>query len=642
MKLGGDDSSSGRFALELAAGREGVPRLWRRRNAAWQIRLRWTVAPLMIAGALWGRWLGFEFPLVPIVAIAAATFLYNAVFALLLRRFRVRHSDDLGFDRLLANSGVTLDYAAVFLLIYFTGGVVSPLGIFLIFHVIIVAIQFTAGVAYAVAGVAAGGLWLFLAGQTAGWLDCPPIGFRGSSLDYLAQPTLVAVTLLFFTATLFITAGIVSRIVDRLRSRVGDLADATSRLARANDRLHGLYRMLSAIGAEKHMQPLLAAVTDELAEVVEVPAVAVKLLTEDGLALRYVAVNGLPREFVDSVQIQLEESAVNRRVIEGGSLAESSAGGYGRSPLGPHLEDRGFRWAVLAPLKVGERVIGTLGFYDRAARELDEDDRSFLQLAAELVAIAIDHAQAYEQIQGIMRERADFMLEVAHNLRAPLGASLGLVSLLLDGMLGELNSEQRDHLGRVQGRLSSLNETIGELLAIARTRDRSREIEDVVVDLAELARRTQALFERQAEAKNLRFLVSVDEGLPPVESGVGILDQIMENLVSNSIKYTPEGGSVDVRLERDGGEAVRISVSDTGIGIPESEQGRLFKDFFRASNARATTAYGTGLGLVFVQQAVARQGGTLELDSTEGEGTAVTVTLPTRGTSRTASQAESR
>lgn len=621
-----EPNSSGFFALELAAGREGLPRIWRRRSATWQIHLRWAVAPLMIAGALCARLFGFEFPLQPILAVAAATFLYNTLFALVLHRYRSSDSDDRRRDRLLAIAGVALDYASMFLLIHLTGGVGSPLRVFLLFHIIIAAIQFTAAGAYALAGVAAGGLWLFLAGQTAGWLVCPALGYRGAELDYLSQPALTGANLAFFTATLFITAGIVSRIVHRLRSRVGDLAEATSRLARANDRLNSLYRMLSLIGAEKHMQPVLTAVAAELGKVVDVPAVAVKLLTPGGQALRYVAVHGLPRHFIDDIRIPLSGSTVNRRVIENRALVEAGPA----VPLGPHLAELGIRSAALAPLKLEDRVIGSLGFYDRRVRRLDDEDRAFLELAAELVAIAIDHAQAYEKVQSVMRDRADFMLEVTHNLRAPLAASLGLLSLLLEGLVGDLTVEQREHLSRVDARLRSLNETIGELLAIARARDRSREIEDVVVDLGELAHRTQALFERQATAKGIALEVSVDSGLPQVESGLGILEQVMENLVSNSLKYTPEGGRIEVRFEGDGLQMVRIEVVDTGIGIPAAEQGRMFEQFFRASNARKTTAYGTGLGLVFVQQAVDRQGGKIELDSREGEGTSVKLTLPTR------------
>jgi signal transduction histidine kinase len=122
--------------------------------------------------------------------------------------------------------------------------------------------------------------------------------------------------------------------------------------------------------------------------------------------------------------------------------------------------------------------------------------------------------------------------------------------------------------------------------------------------------------------------MEVAENLPPVATGVGLLEQLMENLVSNAIKYTPEGG-VDLggrRIIKK--RMVCITVRDTGIGIPLAEQDRLFQEFYRASNAREMTAEGTGLGLVLVKQTVDRHHGTLRLTSAEGQGTTVVVRLP--------------
>ncbi|MCP4201468.1 MAG: GAF domain-containing sensor histidine kinase [bacterium] len=616
-----------RFTLDLAAGRDGLPRLWGHQGF-WQIRLRWAVAPLMIVAVAAGRALGFEFQVVPILIIALASPAYNALFAWVYSRHRNRIEADPRLNRIFTTTGVFVDYAAMFLLIYYTGGVSSPLSVFLIFHVIIAAIQFPTGTAYALAGVAAGGLWIFLIGQIGGWLQCHHVAYRAAPLHYLDQPPYAIVVLSAFTATLFFTAGIVGRLADRLRARVGDLADATSSVARANVRLRSLYRMLSAIGAERRMQPLLETVTEELSKVTKVQAVAVKLLSEDGKELRYVAAHGLPASVTADKVVYVDQSPINQRVVEEKILLESRLESGDQMQLQEELRELGIRSAVLAPLKVEDRVIGTLGFYDRSCDRFSARDHDFLQLAAELVAIAIDHARAYEAIETLMRERTEFMLEVAHNLRAPLAAGLSIIDLLTEGYLGELAEPQRDHLDRLESRLRALNQTIGELLAIARTRDRSREIEDVVVDLGALARYTEQTFKNEAAAQAPAFRVPADADLPPIASGLGLLESLMDNLVSNAIKYTPEGGRVEVRFEHPDTASVRIEVEDTGIGIPSDEKGKLFREFFRASNARRTTALGTGLGLVLVKQTVERHAGELDLSSEEGQGTKVTITLP--------------
>lgn len=616
-----------RFDPDLAAGRGGLPQLWGRQGF-WQIRLRWAVCPLVIAAVVVGKLLGFEFAVLPILLIALGSPIYNGLFAIVFSRYRDRLESDPRLDRIFTTAEVIVDYAAMFLLIFFTGGVSSPLALFLIFHVIIAAIQFPAGTAFGLAGLAAGGLWILLAGQVGGWLPCHHVIYRGETLHYLEQPAHAVIVLAAFTATLFLTAALVSRIVERLRARVGDLAEATADVARANGRLRSLYRMLSALGGERRLGPLLEAVTAELANVAEVDAIAVKLLSPDRNELRYVAAAGLPADLTDGRVIYLDRSPINRKVIEEQRPVLGSLDADDQLQLQTELRRLGFKAAVLAPLKVQDRVIGTLGFYDRSADRLRGRDHRILESAAELIAIAIDHAQSHEAIETLMRERTEFMLEVAHNLRAPLAASLSVVDLLTEGYLGDLEPNQRQHLDRLDARLRALDQTIGELLAIARTRDRTREIEDVVVDIGSLASFTRETFQSEAESKGLDLRVEVAEDLPSLPSGLGLLERLMENLVSNAIKYTPSGGSVEVRFDQTDRDAISIEVEDSGIGIPEDEKPKLFREFFRASNARASKQLGTGLGLVLVKQTVDRHDGTLELTSTEGEGTKITIRLP--------------
>jgi signal transduction histidine kinase len=385
--------------------------------------------------------------------------------------------------------------------------------------------------------------------------------------------------------------------------------------------------MVTAMGAEHHLEPVLATVTAELAKATGVRGVAVKLLSDDGKSLHYVAAHGLPKELISDKIVFLDQSPPNRRVIDGETLVEASVD---QSSLQLHreLSELDIRSAILAPLEVAGRVIGTLGFYSRTPGRLNDNDAPFLKLAAELVAIAIDDARAFDEIEDLMRERTEFMLEVAHNLRAPLGASLSMLDLLKDGYVGRLSDQQNEHIRRLDTRLRSLDQTVSELLALARTTDRSREIPDVVVDLPALANHTKVTFQEEALRKELQFHLEVEDNLPQVESGLNLLEQVMENLVSNAIKYTPPGGTVRVRFSRTGKDSVQIMVQDTGIGIPGKEQEKLFRSFFRASNAKKATTKGTGLGLALVKQTVERHNGQITITSEENQGTTVVIDLP--------------
>jgi len=612
---------------DLVASPGRLPLLWGRRGF-WQIRLRWLVAPVLIAGVVIGRGLGFRFAVVPLLVVAAASLTYNAVFAWIYSKHEERLRAEPKLDRLFTVLQVVADYSAMFLLIHFTGGVWSPLVVFLIFHVIIAAIQFSPGVAHLFAAWAAGGLWLLLLGETAGWLPRFTIVFRDQPFHFLDRPLYAAIMLLFFTATLFITASIVSTIMARLRFGVEELAVTSNRLALANDKMNGLYAIVRSIGAERRLDPILATVTSELAKVLEIPAVAVKLLAEDGKTLRYVATHGVADDVLGDKVIHLDSSPLNRRILAGETVVLGGTGPGADDALQEEFAGLGLRSAALAPLKVEDRVIGALGIYSDEPNRFRRDDAGFLGLAAELAAIAIEDARANEAVEQLMRERTQFMLEMAHNLRAPLSASLGMLELLRDGDLGQVNDKQVEHAKRIEVRLRSLHEMIGELLTIARVRDWSREIPDVVVDLGELAEFTESVFRDQAAGGGLRFSVVAEPGLPKVDSGANLLEQMMENLVSNAIKYTPRDGEVEVRLARSGTDDVRIVVRDTGIGIPVDEQDKLFREFFRASNAKKHSEAGTGLGLTLVKQTVERHRGRMEITSAVGRGTTVEIEIP--------------
>lgn len=239
-------------------------------------------------------------------------------------------------------------------------------------------------------------------------------------------------------------------------------------------------------------------------------------------------------------------------------------------------------------------------------------------------------AAASAEIERLLADRIQFTLQVAHNLRAPLGAALSLLELLRTGHVGVLEARQIGLVERVDERLRALDRTAGQLLTIARTRDFSREIPDVLVDLDELAAEVEQTFAEDAARRSLRLTVTCGPGLPKVESGVDLLSEMMENLVSNALRYTPAGGEVTVDFRCGEPGEVRIEVTDTGIGIPDGEQGKLFQEFFRGANAKRHAPAGTGLGLALVKRTVDRHHGRVQITSREGHGTRVRVDIPTR------------
>lgn len=614
-----------RLSQELSAA--NLPRVWGRRSF-WQIRLRWWVPPLILGALLVGRLAGYRVEPMPILGVALGIFGYNLLLSLGVRRLGADLERLAARDRGWAIVEVALDYAAMFLLVYYTGGVASPLVFFFLFHIIFAGIQFTAATAYVFAGLCLLGLWLLAFLQLNGVLPNHPLVFRGERLEILAYPGHLLALLVFFSATAITTAILTTRIVDRLRRRVGELTAASQQVLALNERLHSLTTMLSAIGRERQAQAVLDLVCRELAAVMEVRVVAVKLLEPDGHRLRFVAASGLSAEFLAQQVVPLAESPLNSRVIAGETLVEGNVDTEAAFQHFEELRAQGIRSLAFAPLRVEARVIGVLSAYCDRPQRFTKDDTAFLKLAAELVAVAIENARAHEAAEALLAERSRFILRVTHNMRSPVAAALSLLAVVREGILGALSPRQDEFLQRIDMRLRNLNQAIGELLTLARGREQPAAGTERRLEPARLAERLRELFAERARAKGLELTIAVAPDSPAIAGQEEAISQVLENLVSNAVKYTTAGGSVRVHFQPSPTGELRIEVRDSGIGIPAAEQAKLFSEFFRASNAKQLAEEGTGLGLSLVKQAIEAHGGRLHLASEEGVGTTVVVDLP--------------
>jgi signal transduction histidine kinase len=245
------------------------------------------------------------------------------------------------------------------------------------------------------------------------------------------------------------------------------------------------------------------------------------------------------------------------------------------------------------------------------------------------VAIAIDNAESYQTMAAMMEERSRFFLRVAHNLRAPLAAILSMIEVLKSDHFGELGADQAEYVRRIERRSRSLLALINELLTLATSRtERLAKIEKKAIDADWLAGRVRRTFQDEAAEKKISFTVSAAPDLPRLWAHSDSIEQLLENLVSNAIKYTPAGGKVGVAFSRSPDNMVAIEVSDNGIGVPRESMPRLFSEFFRAENAREIEEIGTGLGLTIVKEIVERHDGRINVDSEEGCGTIFVVRLP--------------
>lgn len=249
-------------------------------------------------------------------------------------------------------------------------------------------------------------------------------------------------------------------------------------------------------------------------------------------------------------------------------------------------------------------------------------------------------------VRATERMKDQFVSLISHELRTPLTSILGYLELVLDDDDETLTDEQRQYLSTVERNADRLLRLVGDLLFTARVEAGQFTLQPEDVDLVAIVRAAEDTARVAATNAGVQLQVEAPaEGLVVAGDPVR-LGQACDNLVSNAVKFTPAGGSVTLTVaaawrsadgavtphDRPGAVPVaRLSVRDTGIGIPNDEQGKLFTRFFRASTAQRNAVPGVGLGLSITKAITTAHGGTLDLESAEGEGTTFTLTLP-RGT----------
>lgn len=226
------------------------------------------------------------------------------------------------------------------------------------------------------------------------------------------------------------------------------------------------------------------------------------------------------------------------------------------------------------------------------------------------------------EMENLARIKKDFVLNVSHELRTPLTAIRGYAETLED----EVDEQERNYVVTIIRHTDRLIRIVEDLIALATLEEKPAALEVEKVDLKEIAESVLRIFDPKAKGKKLALSLDVDPGLAPVDGDPFRLEQMLVNLVDNAVKYTDKG-SVRVSLRMEQGR-VAIEVVDTGAGIPQDEQSRIYERFYVVDKSRSRKAGGTGLGLSIVKHIVSLHGGEIQLQSQPGAGSQFTIFLP--------------
>jgi len=235
--------------------------------------------------------------------------------------------------------------------------------------------------------------------------------------------------------------------------------------------------------------------------------------------------------------------------------------------------------------------------------------------------------QDISHLKELDKMKSEFIAMVAHELRAPIATVEQQLTVIIGGMAGELNEKQQQMITRAKERTRSVLTLIKDLLDFSKIEAGKMVQYKEPLSLAEVIPRVVEAMKADAEGKNIRI-----EILHPLSSSIIQADQnsmegILNNLISNAIKYTPDGGRVTISLDDDD-SFVKVSVTDTGIGIKGEDIPRIFDKFYRVKSSDTRQIVGTGLGLSIVKSIVDAHMGTISVESTEGKGTTFSVLLP--------------
>jgi signal transduction histidine kinase len=287
----------------------------------------------------------------------------------------------------------------------------------------------------------------------------------------------------------------------------------------------------------------------------------------------------------------------------------------------PFAEAAELRSGVAVPVYHADEILGVGELFWSEGRSADPDMLAMLGTLGRQIGEFIARKRAEAEAD---RVKDEFFALVSHELRTPLTSIIGYLELTLeeDGV----DEEARRFLEVVQRNAGRLLRLVGDLLFVAQVEAGKLTLDPGPVDMSAVCSESVETARPRAEAAGVTLRLDA-ERVPWLTGDDGRLGQALDNLVSNALKFTPPGGTVGVGLRQLGDDVV-VEVSDTGVGIPDEEQARLFDRFFRSQSAHERAVPGVGLGLTIVKAIVDGHGGRISTRSSEGRGTTFAITLP--------------
>ncbi|HEX2116939.1 MAG TPA: GAF domain-containing protein [Alphaproteobacteria bacterium] len=422
-----------------------------------------------------------------------------------------------------------------------------------------------------------------------------------------------------------------ARLLDELQARTNDLM-------RSVEELKALGEVGRAVSSTLDLKTVLETVVARGATLGEAEACSIYRYRAAHKQFKLWHAAGLDPAFATTLRaldVREDETLMGQavRAREPVQLADLRA--LSNMPLRDASLAAGYHSVLIVPLVRAERVFGALVLNRRHPGEFSNSTVNLLRTFASQSILAIQNAQLFQEIEDKGRQleiasqhKSQFLANMSHELRTPLNAILGYTELLLDGLYGKLGEKAQGVLERVQSNGKHLLGLINDVLDLAKIE--AGQLTLTVSDYAvgAIVQSVVAATESLAKAKGLELRAEVAPAMPLGCGDERRLTQVLLNLVGNAIKFTDAGSVTVSAVARDG--RFKLAVRDTGPGIAEDDQARIFEEFQQVDNSSTRKKGGTGLGLAISRRIIEMHGGTITVESELGAGATFRIDIPIR------------
>jgi signal transduction histidine kinase len=423
------------------------------------------------------------------------------------------------------------------------------------------------------------------------------------------------------------------RLFKELEARTGELSQSVEKLT-------ALGEVSRAVSSTLDVETVLDTIVSRASQLAGAAGCSIYEYDESAEQFELRATHNDDTEFVEAlraVPLRKGEGLMGRaaEMREPIQIPDITQPGAYESSVRDTLVRFGYRALLAVPLLREDQIIGSLSFNRKEAGEFPPEVVDVLKTFATQSALAIQNARLFReiadksaQLEAASRHKSEFLANMSHELRTPLNAIIGFSEVLTERMFGELNDKQDEYLKDIHASGQHLLSLINDILDLSKIEAGRMELERSDFDLPNAIENALILVRERASRRGIRLGSTIDGRLGVISGDERKVKQVLLNLLSNALKFTPEGGRVDVRARPHDGVA-EVSVADTGVGIAPEDQDAVFEEFRQVGTADKK-AEGTGLGLALSRKFIELHGGKIWVKSQVGAGSTFTFTLPVR------------